>query len=177
MKDAGKLLGILVVGLGTAVLFYPFLHELGHTAAALLVGAEVAEFRLFPLPSVLCNMRGVGAWGQAFVGAGGLLLPIATICLPHPKHFWFWYIRLLLQGISLLAAFVSAVAAVLYFFGSPVANEDVTQILRALPEARYACLPVLTAMAVFLLGGLRRMHPLLNILRYFHISAVHRPAA
>lgn len=177
MKDAAKLLGLLAVGLFTAVLLYPFLHELGHAAAAVSAGAKVAEFHLLPLPNVLCDMRGVHTAGKAWIGAGGIALPIVIAALPCPKGFWTWYIRLLLKGISLLAVLISAVSAVLFLYGRPVANEDITQVLQLLPQARYVAFPILAAAAALLVFGIRRMHPLQTVFRFFMFPVAGRPAA
>ncbi len=48
MKDFLKIIGIILVGLFTAVIIYPMLHEAGHSLIALTVGADVVEFNLFP---------------------------------------------------------------------------------------------------------------------------------
>ena len=175
MKDAAKLLGLLAVGLFTAVLLYPFLHEFGHAAAAILAGAKVEEFHLLPLPNVLCNMRGVCAAGKAWIGAGGIALPIVIAALPCPKGFWTWYIRLLLKGISLLAVLISAVSAVLFLYGRPVANEDITQMLQLLPQIRYTVFPLLAAAAALLVCGIRRMRPLQTVCSFFAVPFVRRP--
>ena len=76
MKDAVKLFGILFFGLLTAVIIYPFLHESGHLIAAVLLGAEVLEFNLFPLPNILCNMANMSIVEKIIIGLNGLFLPI-----------------------------------------------------------------------------------------------------
>ena len=77
MKDAVKLFGILFFGLLTAVIIYPFLHESGHLIAAVLLGAEVLEFNLFPLPNVLCDMTHMRDISIIIVGLNGLFFPIS----------------------------------------------------------------------------------------------------
>lgn len=55
-KDVLKF--VLIVGMGffMALIGYPFLHELGHIVASVLVGAEVLELTLFPVPCSKCSM-------------------------------------------------------------------------------------------------------------------------
>ncbi len=45
-KDGLKAVILTATGLLTAVLIYPFLHETGHSLAALSVGARVNEFTI-----------------------------------------------------------------------------------------------------------------------------------
>lgn len=45
-KDGLKAVILTATGLLTAVLIYPFLHETGHSLAALSVGARVNEFMI-----------------------------------------------------------------------------------------------------------------------------------
>ena len=56
MKDILKYLGLFFVGLFVAIIIYPFLHEAGHSMAAILVGAKVIDFNLLPLPYVTCEV-------------------------------------------------------------------------------------------------------------------------
>lgn len=73
MKDIIKLIAITVTGFFIAVIFYPFLHEGGHSLAAVIVGAKVEEFNLYPLPNVLCNVQSVGTMGLVIIGISGML--------------------------------------------------------------------------------------------------------
>ena len=91
MKDTRKLLGILFFGLLTAVVIYPFLHETGHSIAAFLLGAEVLEFNLFPIPNVLCNMKNLPDNRIFLVGLDGLFFPVlfaAVIQKVFHNRFW-----------------------------------------------------------------------------------------
>ncbi len=126
MKDGLKSLGILIIGLFVAVFLYPFLHETGHTIAAVLIGAEVTDITLYPIPSVLCNSAGVGDRGLVTVGFGGVVFPV-LVSLIHPrKCFFAWYVRVLLQGMSVLALGVSFVSVL--FKVNP--HDDMIQVLR-----------------------------------------------
>ena len=126
MKDALKSLGILIIGLFVAIIAYPFLHETGHSIAAVLAGAKIVEFDLLPIPSILCDASGVSTNGLVAVGFGGILFPIMiSITLPR-KWFFTWYFRALLQGISVLALVVSFVSVL--FKVNP--TDDMFQVLR-----------------------------------------------
>ena len=103
MKNTVKLLGVLFFGLLTAVIIYPILHESGHSVAAVLSGAEILEFNLFPFPNILCNMTNISNIGRVFIGLNGMILPVvfsAVISLlSKNKNFWIWYVTFILNGI------------------------------------------------------------------------------
>ena len=69
-KDVLKLALIIGIGFFMALIGYPFLHESGHIVASVLVGAEVLELTLFPVPSVLCDVTGVDTIGLVIIGFG-----------------------------------------------------------------------------------------------------------
>lgn len=115
-----------MVGLFVAVVGYPVLHEVGHVMAAVLVGADVVEFSVWPLPSVLCDMERVGNHGFAAIGFGGTLFPILISLLLPQGRFFVWYFRALLQGVSLLALGVSFVSVL--FKINP--QDDIFQVLQ-----------------------------------------------
>lgn len=58
------------IGLTAATVIYQFLHESGHSVAALIVGGKIVEYHLFPIPYVLCDVGKVTLAGQAFIEIG-----------------------------------------------------------------------------------------------------------
>ena len=136
MKTALKIILTLLVGLSAAVIVYPFLHESGHSLAALIVGGRVVEYHLLPMPYILCDVRNISVMGQCFIGIGGILLPMAVTTVFHPKkQFWAWYGNLMLRGICVLSVAITAVASFLYAAGNPVVNEDITTVLNIVPNS------------------------------------------
>lgn len=134
MKDAFRCGALAVLGLATAMVVYPTLHELGHVLAAVACGAHVEEITWLPLPSVLCRMEKKTVASVVLIGFGGMALPYLITALPPPRRFWTWYFWLLLKGITVLAFAVSVVAIGLFCAGSPIQNEDMTKIMTAAPE-------------------------------------------
>lgn len=142
---------LLIVGLLTAGVGYPLLHEMGHVLAALCVGAAVKEVYLLPTASVLCRMPSAPV-GIVAVGLGGPLFPcVAATLLPH-RRFWGWFVRYILLTVCLMALVTAAAATVCFQVGYPLPQEDVTQILQHVPQALPLLYGVtvaaLTAMAV-----------------------------
>lgn len=128
MKMSLNLAMVLFLGLFIAVLGYPFLHELGHGMVAILMGASVEEFRLFPVAYVSCNVHGIGGFGQVLIGVSGMLFPFICGITIYCKNFWLWYMALVLNTISIIAFTISIVGCFL-FENNPIKNNDITQIL------------------------------------------------
>lgn len=170
MKDAVKLFGILFFGLLTAVIIYPFLHESGHLIAAVLLGAEVLEFNLFPLPNILCNMANMSIVEKIIIGLNGLFLPIffsAVMLKMFGNSFWNRYISFVLNGISLLASIISAIAVIFFYLGNPVENEDVTQILYMSPNSGITILILTIFSTIYLIIKIALDKPIQRCLAYF----------
>ena len=142
MKDTLKFSALIVLGLITAILIYPVLHELGHIIAAVLVGAEVREVVILPLPSVLCQIDTTSPISMIMVGVSGMLLPYLITLNKAPKGFWMWYVWLVLKGICILSFVIAGIAVFQYQSGTPMVNEDMTQVMKYAPE--YAIIFLLT---------------------------------
>lgn len=176
MKNTVKLIGVLFFGLLTAVIIYPFMHEAGHSVAAVLSGAEILEFNLFPFPNILCNMTNISNIGRVFIGLSGIIMPIvfsAVISLlSKNKNFWIWYVTFILNGIGLLSTVISIAASILFGIGRPVVNEDVTQIMQAIPNSGIYILFLLSAIAIQLIIKMKFGKPLKKCLAYFESTKV-----
>lgn len=164
-KDGLKAVILTATGLLTAVLIYPFLHETGHSLAALSVGARVNEFTLLPLPSIVCEMSDVGVVGRGVVGFGGMLLPVFTAMLIPKRNHFLWYFRLLLLGISLLAAGISIVSVAF----DVNRQDDMVQILNVCGGNKFVMLMILFIIFAYLLTIIIREKPFRRFLEYFCI--------
>lgn len=89
MKLTIKVTALFLVGLFIAVIVYPVMHELSHSVTAMLVGAEVVEINLFPLPNVLCDVAGIDEIGIVFIGLSGMIIPFFISAVFKPKSFGF----------------------------------------------------------------------------------------
>jgi len=149
MRDALKCMGLLAVGLLTAIFLYPLLHELGHMLTAVVFGYKVLNFQLLPLPSVMCEMDMINRFTIIVVGFGGMLLPYFISLIPPRKQFWLWYLWLVISVICLLSFVISIVGIVSYKMGMPINNEDITQIMVHSEENHILYLITLIALFVF----------------------------
>ena len=76
-----KLVWMYVIAMFTAIFIYPLLHELGHYLAALLVGADVVEMSIFPMPYVSMFVDPYDSLGQAVIGMCGMIFPMIYFLL------------------------------------------------------------------------------------------------
>ena len=151
MKVKFHLLLVFFSGLFIAVIVYPFLHEAGHSLMAIMVGAQVADIGLVPVPYIMCNLYGISDFGYILIGGGGMLFPFICAAIIHCKNFWMWYTGLALNVISVIAFGISVVACFM-FDNDALVNEDIIKILSVDPTQKYlwvALLLVLIMCSVF----------------------------
>lgn len=169
-KDIAKLFGIILAGWGTAIVLYPFLHETGHSLITLLVGGEVVEFHLFPLPNILCLLREQNTAEVVLIGLSGMLFPFAVSCLPSCKNFWLWYVNWSLKGISLLSFLISAVVVIMFQCGTPVENDDMTRVMEAYPQGATMYLALFALLSVYVIWRMVEDRPINRLLSLFELQ-------
>lgn len=169
MKLTIRLIILFVVDLLVAVIIYPVLHELGHSLNAIIVGAKVIEFNMFPLPCVLCDVIDVSIPGRINIGIGGVSMPIFISCLGNVKNFWVWYTSVVVKFISVLALVISAYASLNFRFGAKIINEDATQILEMWPDGRFALLIVCLVAVGYIIISVIKHKPVKRCYEYFGV--------
>lgn len=169
MKDFFKCIGLFAVGLFTAVIGYPLLHEFGHSAAALLVGAKIIDFRLLPVPYITCEMTVVRRGGQILIAAAGSIFPVIFSLFFRPKRFWLWYGNLVMRGICLLSFAISIAAVCLYDFGIVMENEDVVRALEVMENGRFFIVVSAAFLMAFTVVTVVKQRPLERIKTFFDL--------
>ena len=142
MTDAKRGAMLLLLGLFTAVLLYPALHEGGHILVTLLLGGRIRE-----------------------VG-----LPLVLAMLLRPKHFPLWYVVQLVKGISVLAILLSLISLIGCKYGVIVENDDIMNAVRLWPEGRGVCLVLLCAGLLLSVGSICAARPVQRVGEYFGIA-------
>lgn len=173
MKDIVKLIAITCLGLFIVIIGYPVLHELGHSSVAMIVGAEMLEFNLFPLPSVLCNISGVSPFRSAMIGAGGMLLPFSFSILIYSKHFWLWYIGLIMNIICMISFVISIIGCVAFLNSAPIKNEDITSILNVYPNSVYLWIMGFLFVIAYSVFCIFKSSPMKTCMKYFDYKSYH----
>lgn len=125
---------MLIVGLFTAVLLYPALHELGHSLATLVFSGKVIGFHLLPLPNMLCDGSSVGNAGLVTIRLCGMLIPFLISISFKPKGLTVWYVMQLIKGISSLTFALSLMSLCGRRFGFRIANDDIINALNFWPD-------------------------------------------
>lgn len=170
MKDAMKIAAITIVGLIIAVIVYPFLHEVGHSLAAVIVGAKVEEFNLYPLPNVLCNVQSVGTMGLVVIGISGMLFPFLLTSMIQSKRFWSWYICFTTRGICLLSFAIALFAVVVFQTDLKMINEDITQVMQLTPDYKGVYMIVLLGLIVWDILLMAKSHPIRRCMGFFDLE-------
>ncbi len=168
MKSIQKVLGLLGIGLVTAVLIYPLLHEAGHVLTSVLLGGRVVALSWLPLPSVVSEVGRLSAAATALIGWGGLLLPALLSLLLRPRRFCLWYGVFVLRFICLLSFLLAAASAVCYTLGHPLPNDDITTLLSLCGGGERTAFCCSLAGALLLLYSLFKTHPLIRCHAYFY---------
>ena len=128
MKFYLKMCGIFLFSIMTALVVYPFLHEISHSVAAILMGAKVYDFQLFPLPYVVCYSDQFSTYEHTVVGIAGLVLPM-TFLLFKPKKFCSTVVLYTIKGIVSYAWLLSIISIMCYVWGNIWECEDIIQII------------------------------------------------
>lgn len=129
MKDYLKVTIMTIIGFVCALLIYPLLHEGGHVLATLLLGGKCVEFRLLPLPYMVCDAGGIGTPELVAIGMSGILLPFLLSSVMYGKNFYIWFARLILRGITVLSLLIAVSVVILRKFGIIAQGDDITEIL------------------------------------------------
>lgn len=170
IKDLRKAIWLLFIGLLTAVVIYPFLHELGHSLATIILGGKVVEFHLFPLPNMLCDGSRLNNNALAFIGLCGMLFPFLISAIIKIKQFTFWYMLQLLKGISILAFVLSLISIFGIKRGICIANDDIVTALRFYPNGKTVFTALIILLIVWAVFSILRQRPIRYISKYFGIN-------
>lgn len=170
MKDAMKIAAITIVGLIIAVIVYPVFHEGGHSLAAVIVGAKVEEFNLYPLPNVLCNVQSVGTVGLMVIGMSGMLFPFLLTALIQPRKFWSWFICFATRGICLLSFAIALYAVAVFQTDLKMVNEDITQVMQLAPDFKGLFVIILIGLMVWDILLVVKSHPIQHCFEFFDLE-------
>ena len=123
-----KLIWMYIIAMFTAIFIYPLLHELGHYLAALLVGAEIVEMSVYPIPYVSMLVDSYDSLGQAVIGMCGMIFPM-TCMIFRPKRFVGSIVVNTIMFVNALAWLLSCVALGANQLGICWENEDVISVV------------------------------------------------
>ena len=79
MKLALIFFALLILGMVTVLIIYPFLHESGHSLAVVLLGGSVESFNILPVPYISCQMKEYNKIDFLIVGFSGMLLRVMNV--------------------------------------------------------------------------------------------------
>lgn len=149
---------MLIVGLIVTIVVYPILHELGHSIVAILFGAEVLEFNIFPYPNVLCNIKSVSSTGIIAISIAGCAFPILFV-VKSPSKFIGWYTCFTIRWVCVLSYLISIVSVILFQLDMPVENEDITRALIEKPEYAFEYLMLYLVLTIIIILLIVKSNP------------------
>lgn len=159
---------LILIGLFVSLICYPLLHELGHVFATILVGGNVKQMTLFPVPSVLCELTETTHQKLIFTGLSGVMLPAVFSIIYTPKHFSLWYANLMMKLISVYSMCLDCIYAMLFFAGTPVANNDITVILSQNRNNIFIIIIAYGFVLSFLFATIKKSAPFSKTMTYFN---------
>lgn len=169
VSDVLNLIVMILMGLVVAIIVYPFLHEGGHSLAALLVGADVVEFEILPIPYVMCNVATLTNGQQILIGVSGMLFPLLIAVIIPRKWFWSWYLRFILFFISLLAFAISVVTLILPNGATVNPQDDMLRVMSLWSDSRMSLTVALIVCAVLIVVMTILDRPVKMICRKFGV--------
>ena len=169
INDFERTVRLLLVGLLTAVIIYPLLHETGHLLATVVFGGKVVEFNLFPIPNILCDVVNMEKGDLVFVGFGGVLFPLIVSLTINTKRFMAWYVLQLIKCISVLALIISLISLLGQGYGICVENDDAATLLSFCPELKNGFIVFIILLLFVSIFSLFRQHPFKHLYKYFGI--------
>lgn len=134
MRKIERPIWLLPIGLLCAVIIYPFLHELGHSLTAILLGAEILQITWFPVPSVLCRMSSLNTMRYVLVGLSGVVFPVTLCLFISSNRFWIWYSIFVMRLIVIWSLILAEISLFLFHRGIAFSNDDITLILEKTPK-------------------------------------------
>lgn len=137
-KTAKKTIYILFLGLFTAVILYPLLHETGHLLSVGIFGGKIAEFSFLFNRTILCDITDFSENQTALVGLSGVLLPTAFSLIFNFKTFTAKLTLLFLRFINIYVLFLSMLYAFAYRFDVYITENDILTALSVSPTLFYA---------------------------------------
>lgn len=169
IQNVRKYLWLLAIGIFTAVILYPFLHESGHLLLTLLLGGQIKEFSLLPTPNVLCDVGQISKAGIIIAGFAGAVMPFLISLICSSRSFTVWYILQIIKCISLLAFSISLTSLLGEKHGIIITTDDIINVLRFWPDGKGMCVFIVAALMLLAVYSIFAQKPLERIYSYFNI--------
>lgn len=163
LKNMIKSISIFVMALFISIVIYPFLHELGHSIMAVLLGVRIVEINLLPTPNILCENAHNEIIKEILIGSSGIILPVIISLSIRAEKFWVWYSNLILKCICLLSVSISALA-IIFQKSKLFLQDDMRIILGLWDSGKIFCLTIILCMAVILSFNIyKEIHKIIEI--------------
>lgn len=170
MKDFFCALKMFFCSVFVAIFIYPFLHEMGHSFIATVLGARIVEMKILPVPYTVCEISNTDNISRLLISMGGVVVPfVLSMCLNF-KKFWMWFALFALKVISVYTTLFSMISVSLYMWGIMIYDDDITMTLQLFPNG---CGLLLLILLVMFLYGVRKIikeSPVARCFEYFEVK-------
>ena len=175
MKDIIKIIKMAVVLLTIAIIIYPFTHELGHTLACIMLGAEVLEFRILPIPYVLCNITFMNKIDNIIIGNAGNIFPAIIVYITYLfklKNFNIRLARFYFNFCCILSYIIAIISIIITKLGkfNLVYQDDTAQLVNMYNNIWLEYIIIYTTLTIISLTIIIINKPIKAILEYFDLK-------
>ncbi len=175
MKDLFCAFKMFFCAVFVAVFIYPLLHEAGHSLVAIILGVEVVDVKILPVPYVVCKLSYTDVISQVLITLGGTVGPFVLSMIIKFKRFWLWFALLNLRIISLYTIAFSIVSALLFMNGITVQGDDIVMLLRVFPRGENFLILSMLMMLWYGIAKVVKERPLAKCFQHF--SALNKTVA
>lgn len=159
---------LLLIGIGTAAILYPVIHELSHLLCALVFGAIVIDYTVFPIPSVLCNVGGLNDWQLFLVVLSGPIIPFIIGIILKINNFWIYYIKTVIVLISGFS-FVISIIGMRLNWEILTEQDDIVRFANLIPYGEGICFVICILGIVTVIYTLIRMKNRMFVTNVFNM--------
>ena len=127
------------------------MHEAGHAVSALILGADILDFELFPVSRVDVLISDASRMKAFIISACGGWFPLSALFVPDSGFYYLYYVKLSVGIVSLVNALTSLMSAAGAANGSSALYDDASRLISLYPELYY---PVVIHIALLIILSL-----------------------
>lgn len=172
MKDILKFITMLIISLIIAIFMYPFVHELGHSFACILLGINVIDFEVLPIPYILCDMTFANKIDTIIIGNAGNLMPAFIVYITYLfkiKNFNIKFARFYFNCCCIISYIVTIISIIITKSGNfdLVYQDDVAQLVNIYDNIWIQHLLIYIVLIIISLIMIIKNKPIKTLLKHF----------
>lgn len=166
MKTALRVIKLVIISVVFLLFVYPFFHELGHLTAAILSGAEIVSWEIFPIAQTGFLIGQYDSVDIMLISLAGDITPLSIILIPTFKSFYLYYLKLSITLLSAVIAVMSVIFIVTEYSGGESVFDDALKAVNLYPELRGMVLFVLVTEIIATVSFVVFSRPIEKMMHY-----------